>query len=292
MSDGLVDREPEVARVEDEVVAPHLHRLRRQLLHGDRRPPLGVVRHAEPRDVLPSGPARRELLGVALEVAVADRRGREARAHAIERLRRERPVGGGQRLLLAQELEARVDEADALHLECRFVGAEEERDLVLDRDLERVDLDRRLPLADHRLHRRELHGAPAGDLRRARDARRLARGELHGVARELARGGEAPRAIDERPHADAVRLGVAHVGDLPLAREDRLTTVASDAGVGVRGAGVARRLERFHEQLLDGRVDARRAQSRGVVLRRARERGARGAGDERRRARRLEEITA
>ncbi len=62
MADGFMNRQPEVRRLEDEIVRARLDALRRQLLGRDRRPPLGVAGHVERLDVLPSLAARRELL--------------------------------------------------------------------------------------------------------------------------------------------------------------------------------------------------------------------------------------
>ena len=79
------------------------------------------------------------------EVAAADRGDRHRRLRAVDRLHGEAAVGRRERLLLAQEEHARVDEPRALHGERRLIGGEQQRDLVFDRDAERIDLDGTLP---------------------------------------------------------------------------------------------------------------------------------------------------
>ena len=88
MADRFVNREPEVGRIENQVVLTGLDALRRHLLGGERRPALGVARHVERLDVLPALPRGASLVLVDLELAaVADGGRRERRADANQRLR-------------------------------------------------------------------------------------------------------------------------------------------------------------------------------------------------------------
>ena len=139
MADGFVDREPEVARVEDQVVAPRLDRTcALSFSTASAAHFAGVAGHVERRDVFPALSARRELLGVLLKAAATDRGRRERRADADERLRRLGPFGVRVRLHLAQQLQPRGHEAHPLHLERRFVRREQQRDFLLDRHVERI----------------------------------------------------------------------------------------------------------------------------------------------------------
>ena len=66
----------------------------------------------------------------------------------------------------------------------------------------------------------------------------------HFVRREIATGGEAPRAVDERANAEAVGLVVGDARDALLARRHVLIAIANEANVGVVGAGALRGVER------------------------------------------------
>src|SRR4029079_4394647 len=68
---GLVNREPEIRRLEDEIVAARFDRLSRELFHGDLRPLGRMSWHVERLDVLPALAAGRKLLGETLRSAVA-----------------------------------------------------------------------------------------------------------------------------------------------------------------------------------------------------------------------------
>ena len=71
------------------------------------------------------------------------------------------------------------------------------------------------------------------------------------VLRQVAARGEAPRAVDERANAEAVRLVVGDAGDALFARRDVLTAIANEANVGVVGPGALRGIEGDHRELFD-----------------------------------------
>ncbi|MDV7397355.1 hypothetical protein RZS08_38495, partial [Arthrospira platensis SPKY1] len=114
----------------------------------------------------------------------------------------------GERLLLAQEEHARVDEAHAApagleHLERGLVGLQQQGDLLLDGDVERIDARRGAPRAlGRRRHGGELDGAAQRRAVRARLRHRLLRDADDLVAREVVRGREAPRPVHEHAHPD------------------------------------------------------------------------------------------
>ena len=69
---------------------------------------------------------------------------------------------------------------------------------------------------------------------------------------------ESPRSVDERANAAAHRVGVGDVDDLLLAGLNEVLAVASDANVGVVGAGHLRGVERVHHELARRGVHDRR----------------------------------
>jgi hypothetical protein len=83
VADRFVNGQPEVCRVEDEVVLTGLDALRREPLGRDRRPALGVARNVERLDVLPALSRWRRFVLVGLEISrcggggaeIRDRRG-------------------------------------------------------------------------------------------------------------------------------------------------------------------------------------------------------------------------
>src|SRR5688572_14266821 len=156
MPDGLMVREPEIRRVENQVVAANLHRARRELLRRKRPPSLSVARHVERLDVFPARRPGSELLGVALKVTVANGCCGEGWVHANVRLRDERSVCGCESFLLTERLQARRCEPDLGHLHRSRVGGKKKGDLLLDWNVHRIPCDRRAPGSFHRWSRREL----------------------------------------------------------------------------------------------------------------------------------------
>ncbi len=208
--------------------------------------------------MLVAHPHRRDVGGLPrLEVGEVRRHGGDGddRPRPIDGLDDHAAVGGRERFLLAQEEHRRVDEARALHLHRRLVGAEQKGDLVLDGDVERIDRGRAAPRAvghgrggreDDRPQPSGAVGARLGDglLRDARDL----------VAREVATGGEAPRAADDHAHPEAERLRIGERLDASLAGEDVLIANAADAHVGILGAGGLGGVERAHGEFFEGGV--------------------------------------
>ena len=81
MRDRFVNREPEVRRVQHEVVASDVDRLGRQLLHRLARPFRRVLDELRVAHVLVAEAARRDLVRLARgEITVAYRRDRHRRA--------------------------------------------------------------------------------------------------------------------------------------------------------------------------------------------------------------------
>ena len=246
MADRLVDGQPEVRRIENQIVLAGLDAPGLDLLGGKRRPQARVARHIQRLDVFPAGAARRELVLVHLELAVVADRGRgERRADANQRLGDVGAFGRHQRLDFTKQRQRGAGEADGRYFERRFVGGEEQRDLLLERHLDRVAANRRHPGAGHRLDRRELDAVPANDARRPGHGHGIGCRTLRALAGHRAGGGEPPAPVDQGPDAQPVGFAVADARDLAFTGRDRLAAVASDPRVGVRRAPLPRRVQRF-----------------------------------------------
>ena len=219
VADRFVDREPEVRRIEDQIVAPGFDGLGRQLLGGERRPALGVARHVERLDVLPALPARRQLLAVGLEIAVADRRaprmtGPTRMNVCVTFVPSEVTSVFTSRSSWKPELTKRT----FFTLSAASLAASSKRDLLLDRHVDRIAPHRRHPRAGHRRHRRELDGLALHGARGARHARRLrARPSARPPASCTLVAANPQQPFDQRADAEAVRLLVADAADLALA---------------------------------------------------------------------------
>ena len=118
--------------------------------------------------------------------------------------------------------------------ERRLVQLHQERDLGVERHVERVALERARPrrhdlvgVGEDHLARRE-RGVRAGDRDRL-FRRRSRRGRLDAIGR-----GKAPRAVDQHAQPEPPAGRPRHVLDLPLACRDRFAAIAVDPDVGVR----------------------------------------------------------
>jgi hypothetical protein len=79
---------------------------------------------------------------------------------------------------------------------------------------------------------------------------RLLRDQHDFIARQIATGGESPRAVYKYTNSKSERLVVSHTLHAALAREQRLIPVAADSYVGVARSGRARCIERAHGEFL------------------------------------------
>ena len=236
----------------DRLVHLHDRLLRRE---DDRRPAGGALVGAEQRDGLLAD-ARRLCVevqsldelpaalgadaGVLARVApdlgdVVGARVRVDAAAAFEEVLLDRgAVGGDEELVLALGANHRQGH---LHLgqAHALLGAQAEVDLLRERHVEGVALERRPVVAALRVDRRERGLVPAG--RRLRERRRPQRRFSCGRLVQPAFAGESPRAVDEDADADALALGVAQVVDLEVLRDDVLAPKSDRARVGIRGPG-------------------------------------------------------
>ena len=124
------------------------------------------------------------------------------------------------------------------HLDLRqahaLLGAQAEVDLLRQRHVERVALERGSIVAGRGVERDErgLVTARSGARERGGSQRGVAGGRLV----EPAHAGEPPGAVDENADADALALGVAQVVDLEVLRDHVLAPEPDRARVGVGGA--------------------------------------------------------
>ena len=157
--------------------------------------------------------------------------------------------------LLAHELERALADAD-LGKEChRRIRAQQQLDLVVERDGERIAQDGRPVLARQRRRGGETHGGAVDPRRCPRDADRVARRILDRRRIEHVDGGETPGAACDHANADTLVVEQLHGCDDTVLDGELLHRAIDDAAVGIRGARGGRRIERSLADLAhDGRV--------------------------------------
>ena len=166
-------------------------------------------------------------------------------------------VRAGEILLLVDLEEVAVDEVRAV-LERGGVDLQHQLDLLAQRNVEGVLLDRGLPgYLAQTLLRGELHGRFLELGVRLGDGDRFACRLGDAVRRHVVRGEEAPAAVGDHAHAHAEALGVDDVFHAVLTRDDVLVEIASDPHVRVGRALLGGGVERGVGELLliggDGR---------------------------------------
>jgi hypothetical protein len=160
-----------------------------------------------------------------------------------DRLFRVRAVGRGEGLPLALGRVHRLGEGDALDLGCRLVGGEQVRDLALERDRERVLLDRGLERARGGRATVEDHRVAQGGSAGSGDAHGLARDTVRFRHRQDVAAGKAPRAIDQDTDAEPFALPGGDAFDPTGLDGDRFVEPADDAYVRIPRAQGRGRIE-------------------------------------------------
>ena len=296
MADRLVDGEPQVGRVDHEVVAARLDRRREGLLaqvvgqRGELRVPVpgACAPHGDGRagEVLPAPTGRRRRRGHRLEGArdrVDGDRGHVA-LHPDPLLRRARAREVGVVHALLDRAQGGGGVRDRIVGVERGAAGGQHREALRLVHLERVDVVGGDPRPDvHRL-RRQLHARGA--------QRRADPGECDGAVGQRPRGlrvdavgrGEAPAAVDDDAHGESAvvvehRSLESRVADPGVRREDRHDAHVGVARTELAGAGqrrVAAGVERQRQELgVDGARHEVAPSSRGSrttfpVVRRAR----------------------
>ena len=219
---------------------------RRRLLADARR----LALEPEALDVLPAGACARAAVRarVAAELRQLVVRGDrvDPGAGLVELLLGLDAVGREQHLVLALRPHGCLGDDDVL-VPKRCLGAEAEVDLVGERDVERVDRDRRAVAARARLDRRERAAAP--DRRRERERGRAPGGRDRALGVEAPVAREAPGAAREHADADPLGLDVDDVLDAAVLRRDRLRAADHGARVRVLGSRRESRLDRRFAEL-------------------------------------------
>ena len=191
-------------------------------------------------------------VGAADHLAVSDRVGDDAGARLDDGLLGERAFGRAEPLALAEEVQVRLGQRHERLGAQYLVGREQQRELVFERDRERVDGARRLPDAARGLERGELD-AGAGDQRaRACDGHRLPSNPDGLLGSDLAGGREAPGAVGDGADADAEAVGALNGLDDAGGDLYRLAGGVDDAHVGIGRAGERRRVERGGDDVVHG----------------------------------------
>ena len=167
----------------------------------------------------------------------------DRRADVGDDLLGEAAVGGGEGLPLALGRVHRLGEGDALDPVGRVVRFEEVADLAIERDLERVLLDRRLEAALGRWPVRQHDRLAHGGRRRPGDPHGLA-GDAVGLGggQDVARG-EAPGTVDEDADPEAFALARRDAFDPSRLDRDALVEPPDDADVRVARAEGRGRVE-------------------------------------------------
>ena len=242
MRHDLVDRQHCVRRRHDQILEPSTDRRRGAVLHRLGGDTLHVLEHLRVADHFVAGRLWRHREGARLEFAVLARRHGEAGRGAVDLLLDVRTFGRGQVLPLVVERHLRLDAEHARNLQPGLVDLHQEGDLVVERHVFRLHLDRHAPVVGVGRHRRER------DLEALADRAGLGHvGGLRGELLDLGLGheraaGKAPHAAVDDAHAEAGALFVATgakaeaVGDDAVAHGHAVVDVAGEANVGVGAA--------------------------------------------------------
>ena len=218
----------------------------RQQLDGLLGERFGLLGEAETPDVLVARrvpAAARIRVGAALVLVAVDRVRLDRRADVGDDLLGEAAVGRGERLPLALGGVHRLGEGDALDLGRGRVGGEEVGDLALERDGERVLLDRRLVAARGGRPVVEDDGFAQRGRRCAGDPDGLAGDAVRLGGRQDVAGGEAPRAVDEHADPEAFALAGGDAFDPAGLDRDALLEAPDDPDVRVARAEGGGRVE-------------------------------------------------
>ena len=253
MRDRFVDREPEVRRMQHEIVAPDVDRLRGELLHRFVGPLRRVLDELRVAHMLVAEAARRDVDRLARgEVAVADRRHGHRRLRAIDGLHGELPS------VDANVFSSRRKNMLELTKRAPFTASAASFAASSMPTLSSIaTLNGSISIG---LFHVPFATAGAGASTTGRtSAERFAfacataclatRETSSRVRSRLAAKPHAP--FDERANAESIRLVVGDTGDALLARRDVLIAIANEANVGVVSARALRGVEREHRELFD-----------------------------------------
>jgi hypothetical protein len=152
-------------------------------------------------------------------------------------------VARGEGLPLALGRVQRLRPGDAFDPVQRPVRGEEVRDLALERDLERVLLHGGLEPSDGGRPAIQQDGVAQGGGAGLRDAHRLGGDAIRLGRGELVAGREAPGAVHEDAHAEALALAGLHPFHARGLDVDRLLEAPDHAHVRIRGTERGGRVE-------------------------------------------------
>ena len=242
MAAGFVDLQRQLAAVNNQV-GGNVGGARR------RGKQFGGFRSGAPRvagqvhrdDVLPAGaallPSVRLRVGTPLDFAAAPGRSLHAAAGLVDGLIDQRALGVGESAFLADENQVAHPRADLGYSRHFGIGGQQQGQLVLRRNGERVNGHRRgiAAPAGHRraqqLGRRTAQPVLPG--RRAGNLNRLPGGAVGRGGSQLPRGRKPPRPVVKGPDAQARRFVGGHRLHHAVADDDTLLPVGHQANVGV-----------------------------------------------------------
>jgi hypothetical protein len=184
------------------------------------------------------------------------------------RLRDLRALAADEPLLLAHQVQLAGGDADAGYLPHRPVRLQQQLELALQRDRERIDLIGRGPLGSHRLLRGKLHRLPRQRGAGTGDAHRQL-GRRVDVFRTRRTGGrEAPRPTGDDADADALLGRVGETLGSAVLGVDRLMPPHYRARVRITRARLRGPPHRPTNQLLHTPAPRRALYNRQSALRR------------------------
>ena len=249
VTDRLVHLELHLAAVEHQRRDLARALLRGQQLDGLRARPLRLVDEAEPPDVLPprGGDVAPEGVGerTTLDLALAERRRLDPAARLHGRLIEGGSLAGREARAAAKQVQRRLRERDALDPLHPPARLHQQRDLLLERNVEGVLLHRGVPRRHRRFDRREVHRVAGEAGGRARDLHGERGGAIDLRVVSPRGRGESPPAVDQDADAEARGSRPVDALHLLVANGQRLRLVGAGAGVRVLRAGRPGGLDRL-----------------------------------------------
>ncbi len=176
-----------------------------------------------------------------LNFAIGERGCHHSRAGLHFQLMNGRADARNKELINAAERHGAFGERHALDAAHFFVRGQQQINLPLYRNVERIFQERILPGVNVSLFRRECHIFALRERGGFGDGDCLSSAGLHAFARQPIRGGESPRAAGHHANADSKRLGLHQRADFPVLGGDVALADVHHARVSVCGAAKFRR---------------------------------------------------
>ena len=171
-----------------------------------------------------------------LHLPLSHGHGDDAQAAFDDFLLDETAFGAGEGLVLTDKNEIGGCDADAVDGARLFVRVQQQRHLVVERHGERIDLHRRAVRPHVHLRRPDVHVRHFGQRAGFGDLHRQRRHAIHLGGVEQVAAGEAPRAIGDDTHAEALRTVQRQSLHNAILDGNGLILLAHDPNIGIRRA--------------------------------------------------------